>query len=86
MEKNLETNKGTNNEISDSTNKPNSDEIEDTKGEKVSNNNNQNNSAPNVDIKNENDIPATSVPKPKKELPLEKKPFQEFINNHLIPA
>ena len=27
-----------------------------------------------------------SVSKPKKELPIEKKPFQEFINIHLIPA
>ena len=27
-----------------------------------------------------------SIPKPKKELPVEKKPFQEFIEIHLIPA
>ena len=26
------------------------------------------------------------IPKPKKELPIEKKPFQEFVNEHLIPA
>ena len=53
-------------------------------------------------IKGENDIPdKTNVskpmetelsksdkdfPKPKKELPIEKKPFQEFVNEHLIPA
>ena len=46
----------------------------------------QNNSAPKVDIKNGNDIPVKNIPKPKKELPIEKKPFQEFINVHLIPS
>ena len=46
----------------------------------------QNNSAPKVDIKNGNDIPVENIPKPKKELPIEKKPFQEFVNVHLIPS
>ena len=46
----------------------------------------QNNSAPKVDIKNGNDIPVKNIPKPKKELPIEKKPFQEFVNIHLIPS
>ena len=46
----------------------------------------QNNSVSKVDIKNENITPANNIPKPKKELPIEKKPFQEFINIHLIPA
>ena len=46
----------------------------------------QNNSAPKVDIKNGNDIPVKNIPKPKKELPIEKKPFQEFVNDHLIPS
>ena len=46
----------------------------------------QNNSATKVDIKNENDIPVKNIPKPKKELPIEKKPFQEFVNVHLIPS
>ena len=46
----------------------------------------QNNSAPKVDIKNRNDIPVKNIPKPKKELPIEKKPFQEFVNVHLIPS
>ena len=45
----------------------------------------QNNSAPKIDLKNGNDIPVKNIPKPKKELPIEKKPFQEFINIHLIP-
>ena len=46
----------------------------------------QNNSAPKVDIKNENDISVKNIPKTKKELPIEKKPFQEFVNLHLIPS
>ena len=46
----------------------------------------QNNSISKVDIKNENVIPAKTISKPKKELPIEKKPFQEFINIHLIPS
>jgi len=46
----------------------------------------QNNSAPKVDIKKGNDIPVRNIPKPKKELPIEKKPFQEFVNDHLIPS
>jgi len=46
----------------------------------------QNNSAPKVDIKNGNEIPVKNIPKPKKELPIEKKPFQEFVNVHLIPS
>ena len=46
----------------------------------------ENNSAPKVDIKNGNDIPIKNIPKPKKELPIEKKPFQEFVNVHLIPS
>ena len=36
----------------------------------------QNDSSPKVDIKNGNDIPVKNIPKPKKELPIEKKPFQ----------
>ena len=36
--------------------------------------------------KSENDSTAKTIPQPKKELPIEKKPFQEFINIHLIPA
>jgi len=46
----------------------------------------QNNSAPKVDIKNGNNTPLKNIPKPKKELPIEKKPFQEFVNVHLIPS
>ena len=39
-----------------------------------------------VEIKNDNNPTNNPIPKPKKELPIEKKPFQEFINIHLIPS
>ena len=90
MEDNLETNNKATNEISDNATKSNSEEIKEPKSEvldiKGNNSTSQNNSAPNVDIKNENDIPVKNIPKPKKELPIEKKPFQEFVNVHLIPS
>ena len=87
MEENLEVN----NKISNETNKSTSEEIKEPKSEKDLNPNEnipktQNNSAPKVDIKNGNDIPVKNIPKPKKELPIEKKPFQEFVNVHLIPS
>ena len=83
MAENLEPN----NEISDNTNKFNSEEIKDHSSETVIKKNaeSQNNSAPKVEMKNENDTSAKTIPKQKKELPIEKKPFQEFINIHLIP-
>ena len=43
----------------------------------------------NKDINNEKVGEKTSTPlkvKPKKELPIEKKPFNEFINDHLLPS
>ena len=39
-----------------------------------------------VALKNEIDSAVKPITKPKKELPIEKKPFQEFINMHLIPS
>jgi hypothetical protein len=91
MEENLEPTKEVNNELSDNINRSNSEEVKDTKSEKNINlsantDKPQNNSIPKVDIKNENVIPAKTITKPKKELPIEKKPFQEFINIHLIPS
>ena len=90
MEENLEQNNKATNEISDNTTKSNSEEIKEPKSElldiKGNNSISQNNSAPKVDIKNGNDIPVKNIPKPKKELPIEKKPFQEFVNVHLIPS
>ena len=46
----------------------------------------QNTSIPIVDLKKENATPVKNIPKPKKEIPIEKKPFQEFVNVHLIPS
>ena len=90
MEENLEPNNKATNEISDNATKSNSEEIKEPKSEVIDNKGNnsisQNNSAPKVDIKNGNDIPVKNIPKPKKELPIEKKPFQEFVNVHLIPS
>ena len=91
MEENLEPNKEVKNEISVNTNKSNSEEIKKTKSEEVFNINrgnvkSQDSSNPNDEIKNENNTPTKTVLKPKKELPIEKKPFQEFINIHLIPS
>ena len=90
MEENLEPNNKATNEISDNSTKSNSEEIKEHKSEvpDINGNNSisQNNSAPKVDIKNGNDLPVKNIPKPKKELPIEKKPFQEFVNVHLIPS
>ena len=91
MEENLEPNTEVIKEISDKSNKPDSEGIKESITEKVTNTdenipNSQNNSDPKVDLKKENIIPVKDIPKPKKELPIEKKPFQEFINDHLIPS
>ncbi len=91
MEENLDINNNVNNEKSDNTTKPNSEEIKEPISEKgtntvIKNDNSQSNSVSKVNIKNEIDTSVNPVTKPKKELPIEKKPFQEFINIHLIPA
>ncbi len=91
MEENLDINNEFNKEISDNITKSNSEEIKEPRSEKdinmdINNVNFQNNSASKVGIKNEIDTPVKPITKPKKELPIEKKPFQEFINIHLIPA
>ena len=91
MEENLEPNSNDNNEISKKANKYSAEEIKEPKSEKDLNLNenspkSQNNYALEVNKKNDNDTPAKIIPKQKKELPIEKKPFQEFINIHLIPS
>ncbi len=91
----MEENSDINNEvikgISDNTTKSNSEELQEPGSEKdinmdISKNNSQSDSASKVGVKNEIDIPVKPITKPKKELPIEKKPFQEFINIHLIPG
>ena len=91
MDENLDINNKVNNEKSYNTTKSNSEEIKESRSENdantfINNDNSRSNSVPKVNIKNEIDTPVKPVTKPKKELPIEKKPFQEFINIHLIPA
>ena len=76
MEENLDKNNELNKEISDNTTKSNSEEIKGPKSEKVINMDiNNTNSATKVVIKNEINTPEKPTTKPKKELPIEKKPF-----------
>jgi len=91
MEENLDTNNEVNKEISDNNVKSNSEEIKESRSDKDINLNkinsiSQSNSDSNIGIRNEIDTPNKTITKPKKELPVEKKPFQEFINLHLIPS
>ena len=97
MEENLEPSNKVNNEKSDNTAATNSEVIKVSNTEKINNqekeinpkeneNNSINNLVSKVEINNDNDQPNKTIPKPKKEIPIEKKPFQEFINIHLIPA
>ena len=83
MEENLDKNNEVNKEISDNTTKSSSAEI---KGSKSGKDINNSDSATKVVIKNEINTPEKPITKQKKELPIEKKPFQEFINMHLIPS
>ena len=69
MEENLDKNNEVNKEISDNTTKSNSEEIKESKSEKVIN---ESNSASKVVMKNEIDSPKIPITKPKKELPVEK--------------
>ena len=91
MAEDLEPTNKVNNEIANNINNSNSEDIKESKSETFTNTNNnndnsQNKSAPKDDLKNGKDTPVKIIPKQKKDLPIEKKPFQEFINMHLIPA
>ena len=87
MEENLDINDEVNKQIPNNTTKSNSEEIKESRSEKDINfGNSQSNSDSKVTMKNEIDTPVKPITKPKKELPIEKKPFQEFINIHLLPA
>ena len=87
MEDNLDINKKVNKETSENTTQLNSEEIKGPKSEKdINMDKNNSDSTTNVFIKNEINTPEKPIAKPKKELPVEKKPFQEFINIHLIPS
>ena len=97
MEENLESDNKNNNKISDNTHKTDSPETIVSKSDNIENqkkesnlNDNENNSKNNIitnpDLKKENILTSEKIPKPKKDIPIEKKPFKEFINIHLIPA
>ena len=91
MEENLVPNNEINKEVAEKNDESKSEEIKKTDLRK---DNNINKNIPNsedsselkIDKKTENETPAKTIPKPKKELPLEKKPFLNFINEHLIPS
>ena len=94
MEENLDPN----NELADRTDNSSSEKIdmpnskiisnkdEENKGESNSSTITKNNLISKVEKINNNDQAVKTISKPKKELPIEKKPFQEFINIYLIPA
>ncbi len=87
MEEIFDSNNEFNKQVTNETTKLNSEEIKEPRSEKdINNDDSQSNSAAKIGIKNEIDTSVKPITKPKKELPLEKKPFQEFINIHLIPA
>ena len=91
MEENLDINYEVNKKISDNNTNVNSQEKKEPRSEKepnldINKSNTQNKPTSEVGIKNENDTPIKPITKPKKELPIEKKPFQEFVNIHLIPS
>ena len=92
MEEKLEPNNELNNKISDDSNNSNTAKIKETMPEAINNINKNSKNLENglvskIDNKNQSSIkPDKIILKQKKELPVEKKPFQEFINLHLIPA
>ena len=91
MAENLEPNNKVNNQIFDKNSTSDPKGMDKTSSQKFidgneSITNSQNDTASKVGKKNENEPPVKTITQPKKELPIEKKPFQEFINIHLIPA
>ena len=97
MEENLNQENEVNNEISGIVDESNDKEIKISKPEEINDQekeinkendngiNSKNNLISKVERNDENKPPIKPVTKPQKELPIEKKPFQEFINVHLIP-
>ena len=97
MEENLNQENEVNNEMSGIVDESNDKKIKISNPEKINDQekeinkdddngiNSKNDLISKVERKDENKPPIKTVTKPKKELPIEKKPFQEFINVHLIP-
>ena len=86
MEENLESNNEVKNEISDNIIKSNFEKIKEPSPDTLNKNENNPNSQKTPRIKNEIDTSVNAASKPKKLPPIEKKPFQEFVNIHLIPS
>ena len=97
MEENLEPGKDFNTEVRDNIDESEKKNSVDSKTESIENQkkeiylNSNSNESKNIpvskdEIKNDKVPPNLNTTKQKKELPIEKKPFQEFINNHLIPS
>ena len=97
MEENLEPNKDFNTDLEDNINKSEKKSFMDSKIETIENQQKETNidknrnDSKNIfvskdEIKNDQVPLNQTITKPKKELPIEKKPFQEFINIHLIPS
>ena len=97
MEENLEPGKDFNTEVGDNIDESEKKNSVDSKTESIENQkkeiylNTNSNESKNIpvskdEIKNDKVPLNLNTTKQKKELPIEKKPFQEFINNHLIPS
>ena len=97
MEENLKPNKDLNTEVRDNINNSEKKNLMDSKTDSIENQQKENyistnsNDSKNIpvskdEIKNDQVPLNKTITQQKKELPIEKKPFQEFINIHLIPA
>tara|TARA_Y100000991_G_scaffold203716_1_gene178633 strand:- start:2 stop:598 length:597 start_codon:yes stop_codon:yes gene_type:complete len=97
MEENLKPNKDLNTEVRDNINNSEKKNLMDSKTDSIENQQKENyistnsNDSKNIpvskdEIKNDQVPLNKTITQQKKELPIEKKPFQEFINIHLIPS
>ena len=95
MEENVEINNNSNKDMNKAdqsiknTEEDNSKKV-DSQSEKLNSTENKsissNNIIPGIDAKTTDKTSIKNDNKPKKEIPIEKKPFQEFVNIHLIPT
>ncbi len=95
MEENVEINNNSNKDMNKAdqsitnSEEDNSKKV-DSQSEKLNSTENKsissNNVIPEIDAKTTDKTSIKNDNKPKKEIPIEKKPFQEFVNIHLIPT
>ena len=91
MEENVKyENEDNKNKLNESKNEPVEDPNKKPELKKINHNGTEEiinvNKEPLPNVKNDLSSTQTTVVKPKKEIPIEKKPFEEFINSHLIPT